>query len=100
MTYYRKTDRIRPAEHCRKISEANSSGIYETPWGYFSSPYKAVAALDLNISPTAIFTMCRNADRAITRQAYRRNVFLHTMGPWVIGRTYRQIGFCFEPKQK
>jgi hypothetical protein len=101
--YVRKTSRSSPPhtdETKLKISHANSRGNYETPYGYYTSCHAASAGCDGMLAAPTIIRFCRGSDAVITKASFARNKFLQTFGPWIIGKTYRQIGFGFTPKPR
>lgn len=85
----------------QKITGENSSrfkGYYHTPWGIFPSSSLAQKNHEYLLSAT-IHRWCLNSDKIIIKQAVSRSRFLKQLPESPIGKTYRTIGFWFEPKQ-
>lgn len=81
-----------------KISGENSvrfQGYYYTPWGKFPSSSQAEDAHSYLKSNT-INTWCKEPDKKIIRIG--KSKFLKEIGETCVGKTYREIGFWFEPK--
>lgn len=90
--------RIMSSEAKESITGKNSGryiGEYHTPWGVFSSSSQAEKANPL-MKSAAIHRICLNPDNTI--QKIGKSKFLFDYGPACIGKTYRDIGFWFEPK--
>lgn len=76
------------------------AGYYHTPWGIFPSTSQAQkACADIMLS-AAIQRICTNPDMEIQKTALSRSKYLSQKhDETVIGKTYRDLGFWFEPKQ-
>lgn len=82
-----------------QISGENSSrfiGYYHTPWGIFPSSSIAERHHDY-LKAATIHRWCINSDKLIFRLG--RSIYLKQHGSSCIGKTYRDLGFFFEPKQ-
>ncbi|KQY14436.1 hypothetical protein [Rhizobium sp. Root482] len=74
-------------------------GDFCTPFGVFPSSYQAATASDVPMSQPAIWNACKRPDTTITRSAYMRSRYLkHNHDESVIGKTWRELGFSFQPK--
>lgn len=75
------------------------TGFFITPWGQFPSAYEAANSKPgASMSSASIAVYCANPDTEITRKAYVRSSYLQEQGDeGVIGRTWGDIGFGFEP---
>ena len=82
-----------------QISGINSSrfiGYYYTPWGVF--PSSSIAEKHHSyLKAATIHRWCINSNKLIFRLG--RSVYLSHIGPSCIGKTYKELGFFFEPKQ-
>lgn len=86
----------------QKLSDANKgekhhsfSGYYITPVGKFASIIEAQENGLANISVNTIRNWCKNNQRIITKLSISRSNYLTSD---MIGKTYKEIGFDFEPK--
>lgn len=74
-------------------------GDFVTPWGVFNSTYQAVDACEPKISQYAVWTGCKMPETVISRSSYMRTRYLQSVhGESVIGKTWGDIGFSFQPK--
>jgi group I intron endonuclease len=97
---------IRTAETKRRMSAVKIgekhprfAGLYRTPFGEFVTCTQAEKAMIINpIHFTTILKNCKNADRPITRKMYAKSPYLQAIGETAIGKTWRELGFWFEPK--
>lgn len=80
-----------------KMREAQRIGTYETPWGFHATIKEALAYVDAPLTAKTLRKMCRDSQRVITERAYNGSPFLKTLGPWVIGKSYADVGFGFAP---
>lgn len=71
-------------------------GTYHTPWGIFPSSSQAEKN-NSYMKSAAIHRICLNPDNIILRVG--KSKFLQSQGLSCIGKTYRELGFWFEPKQ-
>lgn len=89
------------AESILKITGENSGrfiGYYHTPWGIFPSSSQAQKASGGSMLSAAIHRICLNPDSIIKRIG--KSHYLAQLNPeQCIGRTYRELGFWFDPKQ-
>lgn len=72
-------------------------GFYTVPWGCFPSSSQAENESNGLMSSSAVHTHCMNSDRVISRLSYVQSPFLKSVGESVIGKTWRDLGFGFEP---
>jgi group I intron endonuclease len=91
--------RIMTDEAKESITGENSGryiGTYHTPWGMFPSSSQAEKN-NLFMKSAAIHRICLNPDNIIKRIG--KSKFLKDYGLSCIGKTYRDLGFWFDPKQ-
>lgn len=100
------TGRKASVTHRQRISEANSGennhsfrGYYHTPWGTFPSSHAAADAEGALVYQSSILRFCQ-PDKVVTPQGYGQSDYLKSFGKSVIGKTYRELGYWFEPVQK
>jgi len=93
---------IKSKESIEKVTGENSyrfMGYYYTPWGVFPSSSQAQQAHEYMLSAT-IHRWCLNCDNIIVKQATSKSRYLkENQGRDNIGKSYRDLGFWFEPKQ-
>jgi hypothetical protein len=80
------------------LTNVNSIGTFITPWGTFESANQA--AFNANINYHAIINYCLMKNNEPIRRVTRSNVA--TKFPFTrehIGKTYRDLGFSFIPKE-
>lgn len=100
--------RKRSPETRKKMSDARKGrwtgeqskrfiGYFITPSGKFASAKEAADAC--GISGASVLKVCKNPDTVIVVQAYLNSPYLReNHDKSVIGRTWRSLGFGFEPK--
>lgn len=92
------TGRTKTQYEIDSISGENSSkfkGYYHTPWGTFPTANQAKVAHSY-MSVVTITRWCEYPDNDIIRLGSSK--YLQEIGPSVIGKTYRELGFSFTPK--
>jgi group I intron endonuclease len=72
-------------------------GFFLTPAGRYPSGYQAEQAMGGVVNFTTIRRWCQNPNKVINRKSYGKSRYLQAMGEAVIGRTYLDLGFGFEP---
>ncbi|GCA50620.1 GIY-YIG catalytic domain protein [Sinorhizobium sp. KGO-5] len=89
----------RPSPVKGKVLPKRAEGIYRTPWGKFSDPKKAATACPvLFMSDKWVRLACELSHEQIDAGAYKHSAYLQTTyNETMIGRTYAEIGFGFEP---
>ncbi|MCK3776196.1 NUMOD3 domain-containing DNA-binding protein [Ensifer sesbaniae] len=106
MSAARKGKKCKPlsVEHRMHISEANMgeknykfAGYYIVPFGRFATIDQAKDACNGLLSNSSISKFCRSSDKLISKASYTKSVYLQTLGPFVIGRTFADVGFSFDP---
>jgi group I intron endonuclease len=93
------TGRIMSDKEKESITGKNNGrymGTYHTPWGIFPSSSQAEKNNTL-MKSAAIHRLCLNPDNIIQRIGNSK--FLQSYGSECVGKTYRDLGFWFEPKQ-
>jgi len=69
-------------------------GYYHTPWG------KVVNCKNnYNISVKCVKNWCKKSEHIININNYSKSKYLKSIGPNVIGKTFKDIGFWFEGKK-
>ena len=91
--------RAKPPGFGQKVSAANKgnhhwsfNGWYHTPFG----SYPNSTAIEDKIPNQLVRKWCKNPDKIISIHSYNQNEYLKSLGKFVIGKTYRAIGFYFE----
>jgi group I intron endonuclease len=72
-------------------------GYFITPAGRFASSHQAADAMGGVLNFTTIRRWCKNPNKAVCAASYRKSAYLQTMGERVIGCTFAELGFGFEP---
>lgn len=90
-------------EELQKMSEAQKGvnnyqfkGYYHTPLGKFASFGKEEKIL-FKTNPCTLRVWCSDENRIIRREAFIQSGFLQSFGESIIGQTFKEIGFWFEP---
>ncbi|MDX0949636.1 excinuclease ABC subunit C [Sinorhizobium medicae] len=74
-------------------------GTFKTPWGEFPSSYQAASGSEGLMSQAAVWLVCGNPERAITRKAYGKSRYLMTtFDESVVGKRWSELGFGFIEK--
>lgn len=74
------------------------NGYYITPWGKFLTAGEAAEASEYDLNLTSLRRWCKdNCDKPIRRQSYLQCRYLNDLGEEVVGKTFREIGFYYEP---
>ena len=76
------------------IAHYHFKGYYLTPYGRFIT---ADTATSHNISKNTIYKWCKESDKTITRQAISHSNYLKSLNESPLGKTFRDLGFGFEP---
>lgn len=87
--------RNRPAE-----TNGAFSGYFLTPAGRHASSYDAAEAMGNAVNFTTVRRWCKNPQKAVCVLSYRKSAYLQLLGDSVIGRTFGELGFGFEPVPK
>lgn len=87
--------RNRPAE-----TNGAFSGYFLTPAGRHASSYDAAEAMGNVLNFTTIRRWCKNPQKTVCAASYRKSAYLRSLGEGVIGRTFGELGFGFEPVPK
>jgi group I intron endonuclease len=74
-------------------------GFYHVPWGRYATSRQAAHESKGLISHLTVQKNCRNPDKIISKQAFGASAYLQSFGPSVIGKSWRELGFWFEPKK-
>ena len=90
-------------EELQKMSDATKGvnhykfrGYYHTPLGKFASFGKEEKIL-FKTNPCTLRLWCSDENRIISKTAFIQNGFLQSFGESIIGQTFKEIGFWFEP---
>lgn len=83
-----------------KVLPKKVMGLYRTPWGRFNDPKKAATACPvLFMTDKWVRLACELPHEQIDAGAYKHSAYLQThYDDAVIGRTYADLGFGFEPE--
>lgn len=74
-------------------------GDFVTPWGVYSSSFRACSACEVRMSQFAVWKACRNPKTVITKLAYAKSLYLSSLHDRsVIGKTWAELGFGFVAK--
>lgn len=75
------------------------TGHYVTPNGKYASAYLAIDGND-GLTRKNVYSLCMNPDKIISRTQFSHMSYLReSFGEKAIGKTPRELGFWFEPKQ-
>jgi hypothetical protein len=94
------TGKKKTPEHSANIKKATTgtrshhfSGYYHTPFG------KLTASTEIeDIIPNQLVRRwCKNPDKLIHKSSFSQNTFLQSLGASIVGKTFRDIGFWYEP---
>lgn len=87
-------------QHRRLISESqvgsknsNFQGLYHTPFDTFES-----LEGQNKVTPKVLRKWCRDNNKIMSKRSHSRSSYLNQLDESNIGKTYREIGFWFEPK--
>jgi hypothetical protein len=69
------------------------SGYYHTPFGKLS----ASTEIEDVIPNQLVRRWCKNPDKIIHISSFSQNTFLQSLGTSIVGKTFRDIGFWYEP---
>jgi len=96
------TDRKHTQNELKKMSESHLGeknykfiGYYVTPFGKYPSIKRDIHPLCPD--PGTIRRWCKDVNRIISASAYRQNMYLNSLNENIIGKTFKNIGFWFEP---
>lgn len=73
-------------------------GYYHTPWGIFESSTQAAEASPYKFNHQSILNWCKkNSNNIITWRHTSQSPYLKSLPESPLGKTFREIGFGFEP---
>lgn len=87
-------------QHRAKISQSQLGEKNSNFKGYYHTPFDVFPSLEGQqlINPTTLRRICINNDLILSRKSYTRSKYLNQLNEDDIGKTYKELGFWFEPK--
>lgn len=89
--------RAKMGQNRRGANHKRFCGYYVTPTGRYASGKSA--CVDIDLCAETVISWCKhNPDKVISKISYDLSPYLKSLGPTVIGKTFRDLGFYFVAK--
>lgn len=88
-------------QHRQRISDAQRGEGNNNHKGWYHTPLDIFPSLEgqSKITPKTLKRWCCDNNRIITKRSYLQSKYLQELGKNIVGKTFKEVGFRFEPRK-